>query len=91
MGDGVAIAAPGMLDRELGDQRPAERGEQRIAAPVQRVGADRGSDVLAGELLARVDDVAFERSQLQRLGLDQLVVLLGLAEVDGQAHDLGFI
>ena len=40
------------------------------------------------ELLARVDDVAVDRAELQRLALDDVVVLAGLAEVDGQADDL---
>ena len=48
-----------------------------------------GSDVLARELLARVDDVALERAEAQGLVFDHRVVLAGLAEVDGQADDLG--
>ena len=50
-----------------------------------------GRDVLAGELLARVDDVAVERAELQRLALDDVVVLAGLAEVDGERDDLGLV
>ena len=80
-----------VLDGELRDQRPAERGEQRVAAAVERVGLDRRRDVLARELLARVDDVAVERAEPQRLALDHLVVLAGLAEVDGQADHLGVV
>ena len=57
----------GVLDGELGDQRPAERGEQRIAAAVERVGLDRRRDVVARELLARVDDVALERAEASAL------------------------
>ena len=41
VGDRVAAAAARVLDRQLGDQRPAERGEQRVAAAVERVGLDR--------------------------------------------------
>ena len=52
------------VDRELGDQRAAERGEQRVAAAVERVGLDRRHDEVARELLARVDDVALDRAEL---------------------------
>ena len=86
--DRVTAAPARVVDRELGDQRPAERGEQRVVA-VQRVGLDRRQDVLARELLARVDDMALERPQAPGLVFDHRVVLAGLAEVDRQADDLG--
>ena len=41
VGDGVAAVLARLLHRELGDQRPAERGEQRVAAAVAGVGLDR--------------------------------------------------
>ena len=41
VGDRVAAGAARVLDRELGDQRPAERGEERVAAAVEGVGLDR--------------------------------------------------
>ena len=88
------VSQPGLarvLDRELGDQRPAERREQRIAEPVDRVGLDRREHVLARELLARVDHVRVDRAELERLAPDDLVVLAGLPEVDGQRHDLGLV
>ena len=91
VGDRVAAALARVLDRELGDQRPPERGEQRVAAAVERVGLDRGQHVVARELLARVDHVAVERAQVQRLALDHVVVLAGLAEVDGEGDDLGLV
>ncbi len=91
MGDRVAAAGPGVLDGELGDQRPAEGGEQRVAVAVDRVGADRRGEVLAGEFLAGVDDVALQRAELAGLAFDHPVVLAGLAQVDGQADDLGAV
>ena len=48
-----------------------------------------GSDEVAHELLARVDHVAVERAEPQRLALHDLVVLARLAEVDGQRDHLG--
>jgi hypothetical protein len=91
VGDRVAARAAGVLDRELGDQRPAERGEERIAVAVVGVRLDRRQHVLAGELLARVDDVGLQSAELHRLALDDLVVLAGLAQVDGERDDLGLV
>ena len=91
VGDRVATRPARDVDRELGDQRAPERREQRVAAAVERVGLDRRQDEVAGELLARVDRVAFDRADLARLGLDGRVVLAGLAEVDGQRHDLRLV
>ena len=80
-----------VLDRELGDQRPAERGEERVAVAVDGVGLDRRGEELGGEALAGVDHVALDGAELQRLGLDHPVVLARLAEVDGEADDLGLV
>ena len=91
VGDRVAAAGAGVLDRELGDQGPAERGEQRVAGAVDGVGPDRRSDEVGGELLAGVDDVDLAGAELAGLRLDHVEVLAGLAEVDRQAHDLGFV
>ncbi len=91
VGDRVTPARARVLDGELGDQRAPERGEQRVAAAVQRVRLDRGRHILARELLARVHHMAVQRAQPQRLLANDLIVLAGLAQVDGQAHDLGVI
>src|SRR5665811_2636115 len=42
VGDRVAAGKPRLLDPDLGDQRPAERGKKRVTAAVEGVGADRG-------------------------------------------------
>ena len=88
VGDGVAAGPACVLDRELGDQRAAERGEERVAVAVVGVGLDGRRQVVARELLARVDHVAVQRAEVHRLALDDLVVLPRLAEVDGQRDDL---
>ncbi len=44
-----------------------------------------------GELLARIDDVRFERAEMARLAPDDLKVLPRLSEVDGQSHYLGAV
>ena len=60
VGDRVAAGLARVLDRELGDQRPAERGEERVAVAVEGVGLDRRDEELGGEALAGVDDVALD-------------------------------
>ena len=47
VGDRVAAGRARVLDRELRDQRPGERGEQRVAAAVERVRPDRRQHVVA--------------------------------------------
>ena len=54
VGDRVATGPPRRLDPQPRDQRPAQRGEQRVAAPVEAVGEDRRQDVVLGELLAGI-------------------------------------
>ena len=82
---------PRVLDGRLGDERPAQRREQRVAEPVDRVGLDRGDDEVVGELLARVDDVRLDRAEVLRLALDDVVVLTRLAEIDRERDDLGLV
>ena len=67
VGDRVAARLARVLDRELGDQRPPERREQRIAAAVERVRLDRRQHVVARELLAGVDDDRVDGPEVARL------------------------
>ena len=91
VGDRVAARLAGLLDRELGDQRPPEGGEERVAVAVDGIGLDRRRQELAGEALAGVDDMALDGAQFARLGFDHPVVLARLAEVDREADDLGLV
>ena len=91
VGDRVAARLARLLDGDLRDQRPAERGEQRVAAAVERVRLDRGQHVLLGELLARVHDEAVDRAEVHRLALDDLVVLARLAQVERERDHLGAV
>ena len=68
-----------LLDRELRDQRPAERGEQRIAAAVERVRLDRRQHVVARELLLARRPPGVERAEPQRLVAHDVEVLARLA------------
>ena len=60
VGDRVGAVLAGDLARELGEQRPAEAGEERVAALVAGVGADRGGHVVARELLLGVHHQALD-------------------------------
>jgi hypothetical protein len=91
VGDRVAARAARVLHGQLRDQRPPERGEQRISVPVVGVGANGREDELAGELLARVDHVAVERAEPQRLAPHDLVVLARLPEVHRERDDLRLV
>jgi len=64
MGDRVAARGARVVHGQLGDQRPPERREQRIAETVDGVGLDRREHVLGGELLACVDDVTLDGAEL---------------------------
>ena len=92
VGDRVATGLARVIDRELGDQRPAERGEQRIAEAVDRVRLDRRQRrSRARTPPARRRREASTAPSWQRLALDDVVVLARLAEVDGQRDDLGLV
>ena len=54
--------ARGDLDEQLGDERPGERGGQRVGALVQRVGLEVRPDEVGHEALARIHDVRAGRA-----------------------------
>ena len=91
VGDRVAAVLARVVDGELGDQRAPEGREERIGETVDGVGLDGRHDEVAGELLARVDHLGRHGAELDGLALHDVVVLAGLAEVDGQGHDLGLV
>ena len=88
MGDRVGARLAGIVDGELGDQGPPEGGEQRVTAAVEGIRLDRWQQKLLGELLTRINHMALECAKPHCLALDHLVILPGLAKIDGQANDL---
>src|SRR6478752_296642 len=85
-----ATAVAGNRHQMPPDQRPRERGYQRVAAFVERARLQYRQHVVGGELLARVDhlDVAGaggERAGGDRLGVD------ALADVDQQGDHVGVV
>ena len=81
---------PRDLDQPLGDERPGERGRQRIAILVQRAGLERRQDVVAGELLACIDHVRADGAERQR-ALADVRELAPLPEVERDGDDLGAV
>ena len=60
--DRVGVERPRGVDEVADDQRPGQRGDQRIAVHVERVGVHRRDDEVAGELLPGVDDDRLDRA-----------------------------
>ena len=90
VGDRVGALALGDLDEELRDQRPGERGGQRVGALVERVGLEVRPDEVGHEALAGIDDVGARRAGRHRPLLDALAQRAA-AEVDGERDDLGVV
>ena len=90
VGDRVGALALGDLDEELRDQRPGERGRQRVGALVQRVGLEVRPHEVGHEPLAGIDDVGARRAGRHRPLLDALAQRAA-AEVDGQRDHLGVV
>ena len=88
MRDDAAAVLAGGRDQMLDDQRPADRGHQRVAVHVQRVVQDGGQAVALGELVAGIDDDGLDRAAVQRPLAHHLHVLAALAEVNRHRHDL---
>ena len=89
--DGVGAVGAGGLDGELGQQRAAERGEQRVAALIAGVGQDRRRHVVARELLLGVDHEALDRAEVDGLLAHGVEVVGRLPEVDAERDDLGVV
>ena len=87
MGDRVGAFALGDLDEELRDQRPGERGRQRVRALVQRVGLEVRPDEVGDEALAAIDDVGARGARRHGPRLDT-GAQRPTAEVDRERDDL---
>ncbi len=88
----ATIEAPWYLrggDEVLDDQRPGERGDQRVAVHVERVGLQRRQAELVGELVAHVGDDRLDGAAVQRALADDVHVLAALADVAGDGDHLG--
>ena len=68
------------VHKVLGDQRPGQRGHERVLVLVQALAASAGQEVL-GEHVAHVHDQAFHATGFQRLLLDLLKALMLLSHV----------
>ena len=90
--DGVRADLPRNLDLALGDQRPRDRGAEKVIALVLRVRAEHREDEVADEFLAQVVDEDVLRPHAEHLRLaPRRLDLLALAEVGREGHDLRVI
>ena len=69
------------VHKVLGDQRPGQRGHERVLVLVQGVGGQRLGQEVLGEHVAHVHDQAFHGAGFQRLLLDLLKALMLLSHV----------
>ena len=84
--DDATVELPRGGHQMLDDQRPAQRGDQRIAIHVEGIGLDGGQAVLVGELVAGVDHHRFDGTAVHGPLPDQLHILAALSEVDSDRH-----
>src|SRR5699024_8647622 len=87
--DGRAAVLLGGLHQVLDDERPRDRGHQRVLAHIHAVGLDGGRAVVVGELVAGVHDDRLDGAAVQGTLPDDVHVLAALSQVDGHGDDLG--
>jgi hypothetical protein len=88
--DGVGADLAGDLDLALGDQRPRDRGAEKVLALVERVGAEHGHDEVPHEFLAQVVHEDLLHAQHLRL-LARGLQFLALTQVGGEGDDFAAI
>ena len=87
--DGVCVVLEGGGDEVADDDGSGERGDERVLAFVEGVGAEGREAVLVGELVAGVDDEGFDGAGGARAGADGVPVVVGvLADIDGEGDDV---
>ena len=70
------------------DDRAAERRHQRISLLVQRVGLQRGHQVVGGKLVLGIDDDRLDSATVERALADVLHVFAALADVNRERDDI---
>ena len=81
-----APCVAGRLHQVLHDDRAGQGRHQRVAALVHGVGLEGGQHEVLGELLAGVDDDGVDRAGGAGPLADDVPVVAGLADVDGEAR-----
>jgi len=87
MRDRLRVVLAGGIDHQLGDQRPAERGGQRILALVDGAGHERGKDEAIDEQVAGIERDRLDGPGFERLLLDPVEVV-ALAEIDSESDNV---
>ncbi len=89
MTDRVRAVTASRRNEVLDDDRPGQRGHERILAFVERVRAQCGNEEVAGELLAGVDDLGLDRARGRGALADHVFLARReLADVDRTGDDL---
>ncbi len=86
--DGVGAVLLRGQRQVLGDHRPRQRRDQRVALQVQGVGPQRRQAVLLGELRLEVQHHRLDGAAVQRALADVVHVLATLTDVGGHADHL---
>ena len=87
VGDGLGSVFVGRVDHELGDERPAQGGGERILAFVEGAGHEGRPDETIDEQVAGVDGDGVHGSGFEGL-LADLLDVLALAQIDREGDDV---
>ena len=90
VGHRVGACLAGDLDLPSGDERPRDRGAEKVDALVNRVGPEHGEHVVAHEGLAQILDADVAHAERLRLGARGLQ-LLSLADVGSKGDHLAAV
>jgi hypothetical protein len=88
--DDVGVLLGRDLHHAAHDARPGQRGTEVVLALVDGLGAHRGVDEVAHELVALIVHVAGDGSAGQGLLAGRFQILL-LTDVGAEGHDLGLV
>ena len=88
--DGIRTLGDGDVDHALGDERPGDGGAEQVGALVDGVGLHHREDIVLGELLLDIVDIAFGCAVLERLFL-QPVEFIPLPEIRTVADDFRIV
>ncbi len=87
MGDGVGALALGDLHQELRDERPSQRGRQRIRALIDGVGLERRPAEVFDESTSRIDHVRAAGARADR-AISDAIPQRTATDINGERHDL---
>src|SRR5262249_3953755 len=87
VGHGPSLVLVGGIDHQLGDERPAQGGGQRVLAFVYGAGHEGGEDKIIDEHVAGINGHGIHGSRLEGFLANELDIF-ALAEVDSKGDDV---